>query len=77
MEKEYKPLVLKKVREEQGHTVRSLASEIGVHYSLISYWEYGKKKPRSANRAKLEKALGMTAEELFKELEEEDDNEGK
>ena len=77
MEKEYKPLVLKKVREEQGHTVRSLASEIGVHYSLISYWEYGKKKPRSANRAKLEKALGMTAEELFKELEEEDDNGGK
>uniref|UniRef100_A0AB39C7Z8 Transcriptional regulator n=1 Tax=Staphylococcus phage UHP46 TaxID=3234966 RepID=A0AB39C7Z8_9CAUD len=74
---ENKPLVLKKVREEQGFTLRSLASEIGVHYSLISYWEYGKKKPRSANRAKLEKALGMKSEDLFKEMEEEDDNEGK
>lgn len=74
---ENKPLVLKKVREEQGFTLRSLASEIGVHYSLISYWEYGKKKPRSANRAKLEKALGMKSEDLFKEIEEEDDNEGK
>lgn len=73
---ENKPLVLKKVREEQGFTLRSLASEIGVHYSLISYWEYGKKKPRSANRAKLEKALGMKSEDLFKEMEEEDDNEG-
>ncbi|QQV88460.1 transcriptional regulator [Staphylococcus phage ZCSS1] len=74
---ENKPLVLKKVREEQGFTLRSLASEIGVHYSLISYWEYGKKKPRSSNRAKLEKALGMKSEDLFKEMEEEDDNEGK
>lgn len=73
MEKEYKPLVLKKVREEQGHTVRSLASEIGVHYSLISYWEYGKKKPRPANRTKLENVLGMKSEDLFKEQE--NDNE--
>lgn len=70
MDKEYKPLVLKKVREEQGYTLRSLAKEIGVHYSLISYWEYGKKKPRTANRNKLEKALGVNANELFKELEE-------
>ena len=70
--KENKPLNLQKVRVDKGHTLRSLASEIGVHYSLISYWEYGKKKPRSANLMRLEKALDTPGQELFKELEEED-----
>ena len=68
--KENKPLNLQKVRVDKGHTLRSLASEIGVHYSLISYWEYGKKKPRSANLMRLEKALNTPGKELFKELEE-------
>ena len=68
--KENKPLNLQKIRVEKGHTLRSLASEIGVHYSLISYWEYGKKKPRSANLMRLEKALNTPGKELFKELEE-------
>ncbi|UXE02356.1 hypothetical protein Biyabedamokiny2_00078 [Staphylococcus phage Biyabeda-mokiny_2] len=71
-EKESKPLNLQKIRVEKGHTLRSLASEIGVHYSLISYWEYGKKKPRSANLMRLEKALNTPGKELFKELEEDD-----
>ncbi|QDJ97477.1 hypothetical protein PALS1_043 [Staphylococcus phage PALS_1] len=70
--KESKPLNLQKVRVKKGHTLRSLASEIGVHYSLISYWEYGKKKPRSANLIRLEKALNTPGKELFKELEEGD-----
>lgn len=72
---EYKPLNLKKVREEQGHTLRSLASEIGVHYSLISYWEFGKTKPRPANLMRLEKALNTPGQELFKELEEDNNDE--
>lgn len=70
--KESKPLNLQKIRVDKGHTLRSLASEIGVHYSLISYWEYGKKKPRSANLMRLEKALNTPGKELFKELEEDD-----
>ncbi|AFN38289.1 hypothetical protein phi_Fi200W_ORF048 [Staphylococcus phage Fi200W] len=70
--KESKPLNLQKIRVEKGHTLRSLASEIGVHYSLISYWEYGKKKPRSDNLMRLEKALNTPGKELFKELEEDD-----
>ncbi|AUG85713.1 putative transcriptional regulator [Staphylococcus phage HSA30] len=70
--KESKPLNLQKIRVEKGHTLRSLASEIGVHYSLISYWEYGKKKPRSANLMRLEKVLNTPGKELFKELEEDD-----
>lgn len=70
--KESKPLNLQRIRVEKGHTLRSLASEIGVHYSLISYWEYGKKKPRSANLMRLEKALNTPGKELFKELEEDD-----
>lgn len=71
--KENKPLNLQKVRVDKGHTLRSLASEIGVHYSLISYWEYGKKKPRSANLMRLEKALDTPGFELFKEMEEDDE----
>lgn len=71
--KESKPLNLQKIRVEKGHTLRSLASEVGVHYSLISYWEYGKKKPRSANLMRLEKALNTPGKELFKELEEDDE----
>lgn len=71
--KENKPLNLQKVRLEKGHTLRSLASEIGVHYSLISYWEYGKKKPRSANLMRLEKALDTPGFELFKEMGEDDE----
>lgn len=70
--KESKPLNLQKIRVEKGHTLRSLASEVGVHYSLISYWEYGKKKPRSANLMRLERALNTPGKELFKELEEDD-----
>ncbi|QYC52131.1 transcriptional regulator [Staphylococcus phage vB_Sau-RP15] len=66
---ETKVLNLKKVREEKGHTVRSLAQEIGVHYSLISYWESGKRKPKSANLMKLEKALNTNSVELFKEVD--------
>lgn len=71
--KESKPLNLQKIRVEKGHTLRSLASEVGVHYSLISYWEYGKKKPRSANLMRLERALNTPGKELFKELEEDDE----
>uniref|UniRef100_A0AAU6MXT7 Transcriptional repressor n=1 Tax=Staphylococcus phage 184DA TaxID=3110532 RepID=A0AAU6MXT7_9CAUD len=71
--KESKPLNLQKIRVEKGHTLRSLASEVGVHYSLISYWEYGKKKPRSANLMRLEKALNTPGNVLFKELEEDDE----
>ena len=41
--KESKPLNLQKIRVEKGHTLRSLASEIGVHYSLISYWSMEKR----------------------------------
>lgn len=73
MEKNNKPLLLKKVREEKGYTLRELASELGVNYSVISYWEYGKKKPRTNNQLKLEKTLGVPFEELSKEWEEQDE----
>lgn len=69
------PLVMKKVREEKGHTVRSLADELGVHYSIISYWEHGIKKPRTGNQIKLEKALGKPIEELLEPQKEEDSDE--
>lgn len=61
------PLKLKRIREQKGYTLRELASEIGVNFSLISYWEHGKKKPKRANRMKLEKALDTKSEVLFSE----------
>lgn len=59
--------VMKKVRLKKGYSVRGLAEEIGVNYSSISLWENGKRRPRSANAFKLEKALGKPLNELMRD----------
>lgn len=60
-------LKLQKIRVEKGYTLRSLAEEIGVNFSTISYWEQGIKKPRSGNKLKLEKVLETPSHILFEE----------
>lgn len=60
---------LKKIREESGHTVRSLAKDIGVNMSSISYWENGVKSPRQRNKIKLQTALGVPYIKLFENEE--------
>jgi len=66
-ESDVKTLKLQRIRVDKGFTLRTLADEIGVHFSLISYWEHGIKKPRIANQLKLEKALDTPASTLFEE----------
>ena len=63
--------VMKRVREQKGYSVRMLADEVGVHYSSISLWEHGKRKPRNGNIYRLEKVLGVSINKLM----EDDDNE--
>ncbi len=64
-------LKLQRIRIEKGYTLRSLAKELGVNYSTISYWEQGIKTPRSGNKINLEKILETPSHILF----EVDDNE--
>lgn len=59
--------VMKTVRMKKGYSVRGLAEEIGVNYSSISLWENGKRRPRSANAFKLEKALNKPLQELMED----------
>lgn len=61
---------LRRVRETKGHSMRTLAEELGVNYSLISYWEHGAKEPRPYNKVKLEELLGVPIEELLTDEEE-------
>lgn len=58
---------LRNVRIKKGFTVRELADKIGVHYSLVSYWENGKRNPKSSNKRKLEEVLGVPYYELLEE----------
>lgn len=60
---------LKKARIEAGYTVRSLAKEIGVNMSSISYWENGVKNPRERNKIKLEQVLNIPHVRLFEDEE--------
>ena len=66
---------LKKVREDSGYTVRSLAKKIGVNMSSISYWENGIKNPKESNRLKLQNELGVSHIELFKDEDTEESGE--
>lgn len=65
---------LRNVRIKKGFTVRELADKIDVHYSLVSYWETGKRNPKSVNKRKLEEALGVPHYELLEEEKGESDN---
>lgn len=65
---------LRNVRIKRGYTVRGLADELGVHYSLVSYWETGKRNPKSVNKSKLEEVLGVPYYELLEEEKGESDN---
>lgn len=46
-----------------------LAQKIGCHQSQITHWKDGSRIPSLRNTAKLSKALGITIDELLKEVE--------
>mgnify|MGYP003582250266 CR=1 FL=1 len=59
---------LRSIRFRRNLTIRELADLVGVHYSLISYWENGKKNPRPHNVKKLCEVLEVSEEDLREEL---------
>lgn len=65
VESKPKPLVLKRVREQKHESLRSVAKKLGVHWSTVSYWEHGIKKPRANNQAKLARMFDMPADKLL------------
>jgi transcriptional regulator with XRE-family HTH domain len=62
------PKVLKMVRMEAGYTIYSLAEELGVNFSSVSYWENGVKHPRHKMIMQLEDIFKLTYRELFTDL---------
>lgn len=56
---------LKKIREGQGISRRSLAKSLGVDVSSLAGWEAGVRLPREALRPAVARALGLEASVLF------------
>lgn len=65
-------LNLQKLRQEKQVSLRELAQHLNVHFTTISYWEQGKKKPKQHNINNLEKFFGVPEEEIFRELVEDE-----
>lgn len=55
---------LKVWREYRGHTLRTLAAEIGISSAAVSKIETGKSQPTVATLGKLAAALGCDMEDL-------------
>lgn len=58
---------LKRLRLSRDYSVRRLAEELEIHYSLISYWENGKRTPCKENKKKLEVFFKRPIEFLLEE----------
>ena len=56
---------MKRLREVRGISQKEFASKIGVHPSLISNLESGKRNPSMQTLSKIAKALGVTVSQLF------------
>ena len=59
---------IRQQREASGWTVRQLAKKVGVNYTSISFWENGRKEPRSGNKLKLARVLKCPPDYLFPAL---------
>lgn len=62
------PKALKKIRMDNNYTTYSLAAELGVNHSTITYWENGDKFPRQKKLMQLEDLFGVSWRELFEDL---------
>jgi len=59
---------IKLLRKERGLTKKQLAEGAVVDQSTISYWEKGRQEPTAKHRKNLCNALGITQQELFKDV---------
>lgn len=63
MKKEFKNL--RRVRNNMGLSLRDVAADLDVNYSLISYWETDLRQPSERNIVKLEEYFDETIEYLM------------
>ena len=63
-------LRLKKERLRRGWSQAELGRRLRMHPSTLSHLEQGHLKPWPRYRRALERQFGMSAEELFREVEE-------
>ncbi len=59
--------VLRKIREGQAYSLRSLADRVGMSYVALFRLESGETDPRLSTLRKLAKALNVTVAELIGE----------
>lgn len=52
----------------KGLSLRTLGKKIGVHFTYLSHMANGRRMPTLDRAVVISKALGVTAEELFKVL---------
>lgn len=56
---------MKKARDKKGLTLQALAKQAGVHYTLLSLFERGKREPGPAQAERIAKALGVSKRTFF------------
>lgn len=57
-----------KIRQHRGHSVRTLALELGLHPNTLYKFERGERMPQPRNRLTIETYFGLTLEELLEEI---------
>lgn len=56
---------MKGIREGQGTSLRDLATELGINYTTVSYWERGLRYPGKENQDKLVEYFDKPIEHLM------------
>lgn len=56
---------MKAIRENQGISLRDLATELGINYTTVSYWERGLRYPGKENQEKLAQFFDKTIDYLM------------
>jgi transcriptional regulator with XRE-family HTH domain len=56
---------LRRVRKARGLRLQDVADVVGVHFTTVHHWEYGRMRPYPKSLRKLEVLFGMTADELL------------
>lgn len=59
------PILLRRLREERGYSVRELAQRAGVGFVTVSRIENGRMNPTVATLEKLAKGLGVHITDMF------------
>ena len=67
--------ILREIRNEKGFSQDYVAELIGVSKMQVSYWETGKRAIYAERLKQYCRALGVTAQSVFDQMDEEEKNE--